>query len=435
MPSTRHLFADRTYIMLATVVALSSVQTADAAFPGSNGLIAFASDRDGNFEIYVMNPDGTNQANITNNFADDTHPSWAPDGSRIAFSSNRDGNSEIYVVNADGSNLSRITDRTSATDISPVWSPDGLRIAFASFDCCPAGANYDIWVMNADGTDQVNITNHPAEDIYPAWQPGGATIAFQTNRDGNAEIYSMSPDGTGLANLTNSSSFEEQPDWSPDGSMIAFATDRAAIGFGVDVYLMNSIGGGVMPVTGTHADSMPSWSPDGTKVVFRSFRDLNDEIYTINVDGTAATRLTNNALPGNTLPQDWFPDWQPVDGGSTDTTPPTITCNATPEAMWPPNHTMREVSVDVSATDDSGSVAVRLVSVTSNQDNDGAARQDRLIDATGWDIGSDDRAGFLRAERLNQDRTYVLTYEASDASNNTALCQATVVVRRDQRPD
>jgi Tol biopolymer transport system component len=87
--------------------------------------------------------------------------------------------------------------QSMATDTFPTWSSNGSKIAFASFDCCPAGANYDIWSMNADGSGQTNLTNNPAEDILPAWQPGGSKIAFQTNRDGNPEIYTMNADGTG----------------------------------------------------------------------------------------------------------------------------------------------------------------------------------------------------------------------------------------------
>src|SRR5262249_48267674 len=146
--------------LLETLIVLTLVATMpeelNAAFPGSNGLIAFQTDLDhvapvpgqGTFEIHVMNPDGSAPARLTTRGGSD--PAWPPDGTRIAFVSQRDGNFEIYVMDADGSNQTRLTNRPTATDLMPAWSPDGARIAFASYVCCPSGANYDIWVMNAD---------------------------------------------------------------------------------------------------------------------------------------------------------------------------------------------------------------------------------------------------------------------------------------------
>ena len=115
MRSAQHPLAIRSLLVVMAVLGGSAIQSATAALPGQNGLIAFASNRDGNFEIYVMNPDGSGQTNITNNPASDNYPAWSPDGSKIAFSSDRDGNAEIYVMNADGSGVRRVADRPSAT--------------------------------------------------------------------------------------------------------------------------------------------------------------------------------------------------------------------------------------------------------------------------------------------------------------------------------
>jgi len=121
-----------------------------------------------NTDIYVMNSNGTGQMNITNNEADDRHPSWSPDGGKIAFASQRDGNYEVYTMNADGSGTIRLT-TNAAADYEPTWSPDGSRIAFESGrDGVP---NWEIYVMNADGTGQRNLTNNPTPSRDPAWSP------------------------------------------------------------------------------------------------------------------------------------------------------------------------------------------------------------------------------------------------------------------------
>ena len=135
---------------------------------GQPGRIAFDSDRDGNFEVYVMNTDGSGLTRLTSNPAGDGSPAWSPDGTRIAFVSDRDGNFEVYVMNADGSGLTRLTD-DPASDDSPAWSPDGSRIAFHS----DRDGNSEVYVMNADGTGLTRLTNNLNRDGFwgIAWSP------------------------------------------------------------------------------------------------------------------------------------------------------------------------------------------------------------------------------------------------------------------------
>ena len=255
---------------------------------GPTGKIAFASDRDGNFEIYVMNQDGSGQTNITNNSGNDCNPNWSPDGSKITFQSNRDGNLEIYVINPDGSNLTKLTASGTSSNTTPAWSPDGSKIAFQSFRDGPS----QIYVMNADGSNQTRLTNHAGYDYFPTWSPLGNQIGFSSNRDGNLEIYVMNIDGTGQTRITNNAFVDHFPAWSPDGSKLAFITDRDG---NFELYVMNADGTNPTNLSNNLATEFyPAWSPLGTKILFSTTRDGNLEIYSMNPDGSSQTRLTSN---------------------------------------------------------------------------------------------------------------------------------------------
>jgi Tol biopolymer transport system component len=174
-----------------------------------------------------------------------------PGTGQIAFSSSRDGNNEIYVMNADGSSQVNLTNN-AASDASPAWSPDGTRIVFSS----NRDGNGEIYMMNADGSGQVDLTNDPATDRGPAWSPDGSKIAFTSNRDGNDEIYVMNIDGSSQVNLTHDPAADQAPDWFPDGAKIAFSR-------GANIYLMNADGSDTTRLTN---GSDPAWSRDGAKI-------------------------------------------------------------------------------------------------------------------------------------------------------------------------
>jgi len=267
---------------------------------GGGRRIAFASNRDGNDEIYVMNADGSELKNLTNNPAIDYNPAWSPDGQRIVFLSDRTGNGDIYVMNADGSKVTRLTD-TPANDRRPCWSPDGRRIAFSS----ERDGNWEIYVMNADGSEQKNLTNNPDLDDDPSWSPNGQRIAFVSGRDGSRDIYTMSADGSGVTRLTDSKTWQWRPSWSPDGTHIIFMYYYGD-SLQWDIHVMNADGSRQMSLTNNPADDMdPTWSPDGRHIAFVSERDGNMEIYVMNTDGNGQNRLTNNPA------DDESPAWSP----------------------------------------------------------------------------------------------------------------------------
>jgi Tol biopolymer transport system component len=295
------------------VVNVMADQTVETAFEvvcavPSGARLAFNTDRDGNFEIYLMNGDGTGLVNLTNHPAFDANPAWSPDGSKIAFSTDRDGNSEIYVMNANGTGLVNLT-RTPRTEHLPSWSPDGSKIAFVRDVGFPL--TLEIAVMNSNGTNPVNISNHPDFVHRPTWSPDGSRIAFGTDRDFESgftevefEIYVVNADGTNPRNITNEDFAEDDyPAWSPDGSRIAFHTDRTG---NFDILLMNPDGSALVNLTPHPAgDFLPAWSSDGSRIAFESIRDGNSEVYVMNADGSAVVRLTTHPRV------DSFPAWRP----------------------------------------------------------------------------------------------------------------------------
>ncbi|MFN2455980.1 MAG: DUF4214 domain-containing protein [Pyrinomonadaceae bacterium] len=252
----------------------------------STARIAFASDRDGNFEVYAMNPDGSGQTNLTNNAAEDFNPAWSVDGTRLAFVSNRDGNNEIYVMNADGSNPLRLTNN-SAEDLSPAWSPDGTRIAFVS----ARNGNDEIYVMRADGSGQTNLTNNQGDDFGVAWAPDGSHLAFASNRDGNFQIYSMNADGSGQVNLSRNSGDDLAPSWTL--SRITFQSNRDG---NDELYAMNPDGTGQARLTNDPAfDLSPSRTSDNSLIVFASNRDGSLKLFSVNTTGSSPVQLTTGS--------------------------------------------------------------------------------------------------------------------------------------------
>lgn len=217
---------------------------------------------------------------------------------KIAFYSLRDGSEEIYVMNADGSEQTRLTFNTTR-DFVPVLSPDGSRIAFCSG---PLGQR-DIYVMNADGTEVTRLTSEAGDDVNPHWSPDGSKLVFASTRDGNYEVYVMNADGTGQTRLTVSPGDDDHANWSPDGNRIAFASTRDG---NWEIYVMNADGSAQTRLTSNPAtDYLPAWSPDGGKIAFMSSRDGDEEIWVMNADGSGQWQLTYNTV------FDSHPAWSP----------------------------------------------------------------------------------------------------------------------------
>ena len=224
-------------------------------------------------DIYIVDASGANRVNLTKGrHKNNGVPAWSPDGTKIAFVSNRDDNSEIYVMNADGNNPKNLTLHLD-DDSWPTWSPDGRRIAFESMRVAEGVLNHwDIFVMDADGANRTNITQNPrAANRTPSWSPDGSKIAFAAVRDVNRvdlwnsdlDIFVMNADGTNPVRLTEDARFNWLPSWSPDGKRIAFVRAAHDDITDCDIYVMNADGTDFVNLTQTPGlgEWHPSWKP------------------------------------------------------------------------------------------------------------------------------------------------------------------------------
>jgi TolB protein len=245
----------------------------------------------------------------------------------IVFDSSRDGNREIFTMNADGSNLVNLTNHP-AWDHMPCWSPDGSRIAFVSNRLGPQA----IFVMYADGTGVKQVSAPSSGVSLPDWSPDGTRIVYSTNSlDPVPASYIVNADGSDLHPpipalhvFTTSDDFIRNS-WHPNGNLLCVNTRDDSVGVGTDIFTMQPDGSNVTNITNTAGfDSMPRWSPGGTRLVWNSDRaphDGNHEIYVSEFDGVnlvAPQRITDN--PNADVQPSWSPDSQKVlwvrkDGG------------------------------------------------------------------------------------------------------------------------
>ena len=299
----------RLAVPLTCALLLALPAVAAAAYRGTNGKLAFTSDSSGTFDIYSASSTGSTlpPTPLTQSSAQESEPSWSPDGTQIAFSFVSGGFGNVFVMNADGTGVRNVTNQVGSFNTKPTWSPDGSKIAFYS----DRDGDNEIYVVRADGTGrQTDLTSdHAAEDFGPAWSPDGDKIAFTRSSGGSTDVYVMNADGSAQVNRTTfDSAGHDQPAWSPDGSKIAI---RHSTAVDSEIYVINSDGSAPQDLTHhVEFDQSPAWSPDGSKIAFASFRSGGEEIWLMDANGDHPTQYTAN------LDRDNYPDWQPLAANS-----------------------------------------------------------------------------------------------------------------------
>lgn len=301
--------------------------------PPATGHIIFASNRDGQTDLYMTSPDGAELTRLTTGAAvDNSSPiRVSPDGSKVAFSATLGGNTDVYVFDLNTNFTTRITD-AQEKDSSPSWSPNSQQLAFESF----RDGNIEIYIANADGSNPIRLTNDPAGDSNPIWSPVSNEILFTSNRFGNSDLLLINLNGT-ISPLTTSRAPDNAAAWSPDGNFIAYQSfdgDLSTIcvigrnglnqvchsipaeyslpvwspnGDWVaastlsnnvySVYLYNNRDGSTLQLSLPNIEprGTPAWSPDALRLVFQAQADGDMEIFSVFVQTNEFTRMTTNA--------------------------------------------------------------------------------------------------------------------------------------------
>lgn len=296
------------FFALSCAVLYASTYLVFAEAPTS-AKIAFSSWRDGNLDIYVMNPDGSEEVRLTHHPATDGGPKWSPTGEQILFSSDRDGapgDWDLYLMDADGSKVRRVFEK-EAVRTGPTWSPDGKQIAYSRWE----QGKFFIYIAPIDGKKEERI----ALGSLPAWSPDGAEIAFSVGAPRDPKRISL------LDVRTRKHKFFFPPKgpawvrhhaWSPEGDRLAFAwynrvefqRENAHI---ETIYILNRDSMETQQIVGEAGGAAvnPVWSPRGDELLYEQ-HDENRvlQIFKVAVNGGPSVQLTNPNFPY--FLGDWF---------------------------------------------------------------------------------------------------------------------------------
>ncbi len=293
----------------------TSTSTATPIIPptpiGGGGQIAFASNQDGNFNIYVIDHMGDGLRQVTTWALDDNEPAWSPDGTHLVYTSWPDIETQgLYVIASDGADRRFIAKFPQAKGGSPTWSIKG-RIAYWATTCTSFcnknGYNRSvIYFIDEDGGNLETVQPYIATIPYdPSWSPDGRRLAILRGTEWHTGIEIVTTDGERQQSIHEFTRYQERdPAYSPDGSILAYSSDEKG---DFDIYIYYLDGTYETRLTSSSGDDRhPTWSPDGTQLAFTSNRNGNWDIYVINIDGIGEHPLTTAAA------DEIEPSWGPA---------------------------------------------------------------------------------------------------------------------------
>jgi TolB protein len=298
---------------------------AQATYAGANGRIVFTSNIDpaGRWDLFTMRPNGTGVRRLTilpDPNSPFSAPDWSPDGTQLVFTSpspsSRHG--QVYRINADGSGLTQLTHSHGFDNDNASWSPDGSKIVLKR----QGSGEYAIWIMNADGSGLKRLTSERYDNSHPTFTPDGRHILYASERGGLVSaIWIMNADGSNKRRLTPAALEAASPDVSPDGSHVVFTKDGGPLKPEA-IYTMGIDGSAITRLTNPgccHHDGLPKYSPDGKQIVYLTDRNYpfldGMDIYEMNANGTNQHQVTSNLTLGGWPDSPYFngvyPDWGP----------------------------------------------------------------------------------------------------------------------------
>ena len=248
-----------------------------------------------------MRSDGTVKRNITSSATDEFDPAWSADGKRFAYVRGAGGNFDVFTMEANGSNRIRVA-FGAGVQWEPAWAPDGTKVVFSS----DADGDFEICVVDLATGVITQLTTNSASDGQPVWSKQGR-IAFSSNSDGDFELYTMKPDGSDLRQVTHNLVSDAAPNWAPGGVRLAFVR---RVGARSEIYVIRADGtqgappdeepeGGFRPglVAEREEDRVPAAVGE---------TDLSGRIWTMLRDGTIQRPRTPRSSDAKQ------PDWQPL---------------------------------------------------------------------------------------------------------------------------